>query len=163
MLNSLIIDINKFNNVKNEIDFTEKKTNIPEKMYRGNQHDLDTYLNTIKYMEYKKKLRKNVRQSKEISSENTFNNLDDIHKHLEKNQFNCKWSRLDNYLKKIKLKEYINAQIKDDKLCQSKKEEVFKKLINLLNKKKLNKSTEIVYDIVEGKISKIINFEEIIL
>jgi len=44
-------DIQKFNNSHNS-DIPNELEKIPIKEYRGNQHDLDTYLNTINYMEY---------------------------------------------------------------------------------------------------------------
>tara|TARA_B100000575_G_scaffold222939_1_gene183350 strand:+ start:4655 stop:5134 length:480 start_codon:yes stop_codon:yes gene_type:complete len=152
LLDNLITDILQFN----ESNPTDSKNKIENKKeYRGNQHDLDTYLNTVRYMEYQKNIRKNVRKTKVIGEENTFNSVEDIQSHLEKNQFKKKWSRLDTYLKKIKLKEFVDVQVESGKILLSNKDSTYKNLLNLLQDKKLNKKNEISYDEVNGKIIKI--------
>ena len=51
-LSHIIQEVDHFNNSNINDGANEYKST---KEYRGNQHELDTYLNTIRYMEYKKK------------------------------------------------------------------------------------------------------------
>jgi hypothetical protein len=155
-------DIQKFNNSHNS-DIPNELEKIPIKEYRGNQHDLDTYLNTINYMEYIKNNRKNGRKTKVISHENTFDNISSLQDHLEKTQFNKKWSRLDNYLKKIKLKEFLKNKIKNEIIAEEKYDFYYSILINMLNNKKLNKKTELIYDEENANIVDIPIFKSLII
>ena len=95
-ISQIIDDINIFNNSNPE---DAKNQLISKKEYRGNQHELDTYINTMKYLEYKKNIRKNVKKPKVLTQENTFENDSSIQAHFEATQYKKKWSRLDNYLK----------------------------------------------------------------
>tara|TARA_B100000902_G_scaffold366329_1_gene388015 strand:+ start:131 stop:619 length:489 start_codon:yes stop_codon:yes gene_type:complete len=158
-LSQLIKQINTFNNsALNE----GKNEYLSNKEYRGNQHDLDSYLNTIRYMEYQKSVRKNVRQTKVISEENTFSDFNSIQEHLEKNQFKTRWSRLDSYLKTKKLEEYVKKNITDNKI----KETDYTKFITLLkcklHAKELNKKNEVTYDEENGIILKIPYLDKLI-
>ena len=158
ILDTLIPAILQFNESNPE---DGKNTIETKTTYRGNQHELDTYLNTINYMEYQKRLRKNVRQTKVIDEEHTFQSVEDIQSHLELNQFKHKWSRLDNYLKKIKLKEFVEIQVQLGNLSNVNKHPIHQKLLKLLSQKKLNKKNEISYDEVVGQILKINGFEDL--
>ena len=68
-IDTIIQDINNFNTSNPE---DAKNKLISNKEYRGNQHELDSYISTMKYLEYKKNIRKNIQQSKVVSNENTF-------------------------------------------------------------------------------------------
>jgi hypothetical protein len=58
------------------------------------------------------------------------------------------WNKLNIVHKKIKVKEYINNLM----LTKHKTKILIDKLVNLLNKKLLNKQNEVDYDIYNGKI-----------
>ena len=165
-------DINIFNSEKSlenskktlELEIRSENENCkkPIKEYRGNQHDLDTYLNTINYMEYVRNNRKNVLKTQVITQENTFNDISSIQSHFEKNQFNKKWSRLDRFLKKIKLDEFISKQITENNITIDKKKYYLDILIRMLDNKKLNKKSEIIYDENNGYIVNIPIFKSLI-
>jgi len=166
ILNNIKENIKKFNNSENSnhYDLKSKELDkIPIKEYRGNQHDLDTYLNTLNYMEYIKNNRKNVRKTKVISHENTFDNVSSLQDHFEKTQFNKKWSRLDTFLKKKKLNEFIMNKINTEVIPEEKYDYYYNILINMLNDKLLNKKSEIVYDEVNANIVDIPIFKSLII
>ena len=151
-LTKLINEVNEFNNSTLDSGKNEYKST---KEYRGNQHELDTYLNTIRYMEYKKNTRKNVRQSVTISEENTFSDYNALQAHLEKNQYKKKWSRLDSCLKTKKLEEYVHNLIKSDKIKEFDYERYISLLKRKLSNKELNKKSEVTYDEEIGEIKHI--------
>ncbi len=124
--------------------------------YKGNQNDLNKFMSRVSYLEYCKSVKKNSRPiaKKEY---NQFETADDIHAHLEKQQFLKPWSRLDNYCRKIKIKEYINNKINNGEF-DKKYDYYFKEFNNLLEKKKLHKKNEISYDSKNGIILKIFNY-----
>ena len=151
-LSKLIKEINDFNNSELDCAKNEYKST---KEYRGNQHDLDTYLNTMRYLEYKKNIRKNVKQTKVVSEENTFSDIDAIQSHLEKNQYKKKWSRLDSYLKTKKIEEYLRKKISEGCLKETDYSKYISILKNKLQEKELNKKSEVTYDEENGMILKI--------
>jgi len=142
-LSKIIQEVNQFNNSDIDSGKNEYKST---KEYRGNQHELDTYLNTIKYMEYKKNVRKNVRKPKTISEENTFSDYNALQSHLEETQYKKKWCRLDSYLKKKKIQEYIKNLIKDEKIKEYDYERYFALLNKKITDKQLNTKSEVTYD-----------------
>lgn len=151
-LSHIIQEVDKFNNSNINDGANEYKST---KEYRGNQHELDTYLNTIRYMEYKKNVRKNVRQQKTISEENTFSDYNALQSHLEETQYKKKWSRLDSYLKTKKIEEYVKNLIKDDKIKEYDYERYMALMKKRLSEKLLNKKNEVTYDDEVGIIKAI--------
>ena len=142
-------DINRFN-TSNPDD--AKNQLISKKEYRGNQHELDNYINTMNYLEYKKNIRKNVRQAKVVTQENTFENDSSIQEHFEATQYKKKWSRLDNYLKLKKIEEYTKNLVETNKIKEYDYERYIILLKKKLNDKQLNKKNEISYDDTNGTI-----------
>jgi len=151
-LSELISDIASFNNS----DASSAKNDcLPSKNYRGNQHELDTYLNTINYLEYKKSIRKNVIQTKVVCHENTFTDTESVQKHFEETQYKKKWSRLDSYLKQKKIEEFVKNKVCEN-VINSETELKYKTLlIKQLHDKKLNNKKDITYDEINGIISDI--------
>jgi len=162
MLKQLQYNIKQFNSMDDDDTPSTPAVEI-KKEYRGNQHDLDTYLNTINYMEYVKNNKKNGRKTQVISHENTFSDITSLQEHFETNQYMKKWSRLDLFLKKNKIKEFLEIKVKDNVIPSDKKDHYFKLLTNLLNNKKLNKKSEIVYDENNGYIIDIPIFKSLII
>ena len=124
--------------------------------YKGNQNDLNKFMSRVAYLDYCKSIKKNGRQN--VKKEyNEFNSVNDLHLKLEQQQFLKPWSRLDNYCRKIKIKEYINSKISNGEFD---KEFNFylNEFNNLLEKKKLHKKNEISYDSKNGTILKIFNY-----
>ncbi len=158
-LSNIISEIQSFNTS----DPLSKKNEFKsDKEYRGNQHELDTYLNTIKYMEYKKNIRKNVKQTKGVSSENTFDNNDAVQKYFEESQYKRKWSRLDMFLKKKKIDEYIQNKVKENIINESDIKKYKQLLYTKLYEKKLNTKKDLVYDEKVGTIIDIPYFNKIL-
>ena len=158
-LSNIISEIQSFNTS----DPLSKKNEFKsDKEYRGNQPELDTYLNTIKYMEYKKNIRKNVKQTKGVSSENTFDNNDAVQKYFEESQYKRKWSRLDMFLKKKKIDEYIQNKVKENIINESDIKKYKQLLYTKLYEKKLNTKKDLVYDEKVGTIIDIPYFNKIL-
>lgn len=142
-------DINRFNTSNPE---DAKNKLISKKEYRGNQHELDTYINTMNYLQYKKNIRKNVKQPKVVTEENTFENDSSIQAHFEATQYKKKWSRLDNYLKLKKIEEYVKNLVTTNTIKEYDNERFIILLKKKLNDKQLNKKNEISYDDTNGII-----------
>ena len=85
--------VQEFNNSK-----PEESKNIIEnnKEYRGNQHDLDTFNNTVQYIDYKKNLRKEKLSVKKVQAK-TYDDYNSIQQAIEDSQYKKKWSRSDTY------------------------------------------------------------------
>lgn len=150
-LERLTKDILEFNNSKPD----EAKNIIPsDREYRGNQHDLDTFINTIQYIEYKKGLKKKQRviSKKECV---TYNNTDDMMAALAENQYKKQWSRLDVYSKKNKISEYIQKEVENGNIEESIMKECIAHLFRLIEQKKINKKGNIEYDPEKGIITNI--------
>ena len=162
MLKQLQNNIQRFNSMEEDNNLLQPVTQI-KKEYRGNQHDLDTYLNTINYMEYVKSTRKNGRKTQALIHENTFTDISSIQDHFETNQYMKKWSRIDLFLKKNKIKEFLENKVKEEVIIKDKKEHYFKLLINLLYNKKLNTKSQIIYDENNGYIIDIPIFKSLII
>ena len=124
--------------------------------YKGNQNDLNKFMSRVAYLDYCKSIKKNGRQN--IKKEyNQFDSANDIHAQLEKQQFLRPWSRLDDYCKKIKIKEYIKNKINNGEFDKEFNYYVTE-FNSLLGKKKLHKKNEISYDSKNGVILKIFNY-----
>jgi len=141
--------IKKFNN-----NDSDSKNIVEEKKnYRGNQHDLTTFIQRVSFEDYKKKMKKTYIQK----NEKVFSDANEIQKMLEQNQYKKKWGRLDNYCKKMKIKEYLNNMINNGDLNTNNYDKYFNSCMNRVRNKKLNKKNEIEYDDIQGKIKKIYN------
>ena len=144
-------DIAEFNNA--EVIEIKKTYNAN---YKGNQNDLNKFMSQIAYLDYVRSTKKNKRQTVKKEYNNN-KNAHEIHAILEKQQFLKPWGRLDNYCKKIKIKEFINLLITKGQLDKN-FDFYYKDLINLLEKKKLNSKKEILYDSEKGEILKIFKY-----
>ncbi len=144
--------INKFNNTSVEDSRNKIESSKP---YRGNQHDLDTFNNTIQYIEYKKNLRKNKKNIKIPQNNNVFDDMESLQEKLYNDQFKKNWSRLDVYSKKTKISEYMEELVKDKKIEEENVKNIIANIYRLLEQKKLNKKGNIEYDSENGKILSI--------
>jgi hypothetical protein len=127
----------------------------PIKEYRGNQYDLDQFKNKLSYMEYQKL---NAKHKKQVAVKNNVelvNTIDELEAKLLENQFKKKWTKLDNYSKKVKLKEYTNELCVKKELSDDQSLLVYTQLEKLVLEKKLSKKTDIVYNETTGKIIEI--------
>lgn len=70
--------------------------------------------------------------------------------------YNQKWSKLDNYHREVKIKEYIKREYNDHKY----KEQLLEILLEKLNDNKLKTRKYIRYDSSKAEITSINNLEE---
>ena len=150
-LTELAASINKFNN---SIPGEARNVIKSDKEYRGNQYELDNFMNTIQYIEYKKTLKKKTQPvyQREYVTHDTGDALLSV---LEEGQYKKKWSRLDTYCKREKISEYIQKEVDNGNIKQSIMKECIAHLFRLLEQKKLNKKGNIEYDSDNGKITSI--------
>ena len=66
-------------------------------------------------------------------------------------------------VKKIKLKEFLKNKIKNEIIAEEKYDFYYSILINMLNNKKLNKKTELIYDEENANIVDIPIFKSLII
>ena len=121
-------------------------------MSKDNCHDL-------KNLQYKTLLNK----KSTLSIKNT-DNLNNIEVLLEKEKViakNNSWNKLDKTTKILYLNNYVDSYSKHE-LTNNEKTEFKKYLINLINRKQLQKKSDIIYNKKENKISDIpiINFNK---
>ena len=81
---------------------------------------------------------------------NARNKLNKIYDNIDKTAFNKNWSRLTFSQRQDRIKDFFNKSIKDDII----KENLEKKILNMLENKKL-KRTYIEYDNINGTIISI--------
>ena len=74
---------------------------------------------------------------------------------INKNQFKIKWGRFDNYLRNIKLNEYVDNLVNTNKLDKNTGVNLKKDLNTLLVKGSLKKSNAVDYDIETCSIRSI--------
>lgn len=86
---------------------------------------------------------------------------DEIGDILEKQNYdyNKPWNRLEKFKKLEKLREYSKYYIENNQLENEKEELLFKYLQDNLNRKKLLKQKEVIYDIESQKIKEIPNLQ----
>jgi len=128
----------------------------PIKEYRGNQHDLDVFNQQISLYEYRRMIHKSKLQSgmapKIIDKYAT---IDDLQHKLDEKQYKKKWTKLDLFSKKNKLKEYLNTSIVNGIIQSHQLEYCYKKLEEMIIDKKITKQSEIDYNSEEGIINDI--------
>lgn len=86
---------------------------------------------------------------------------DEIGDIIEKQSYdyNKPWNRLEKFQKLEKLREYSTDYIEKNQLENEKQELLFKYLQDNLNRKKLLKQKEVIYDIETQKIKEIPNLQ----
>jgi hypothetical protein len=154
-IENIICKINLLNSSinieKTHIDKIDNPIKI-EKTNINSNYNLEQHKSKQKYLNYKRNLKKYPLGHTE--NYNTFESMDKLSSFLTNNEYKKKWNRLDNYQKKIKIKEYIDSLIKNGELLLENKNELYIQLEILLNKKKLknvNYDLELCY-IVNMKI-----------
>ena len=126
---------NKVDTFNNDHSFSDviKSNAVPEfnkKNYRGNQHEMDQFNWQMQYIDYKKKI--NDAKKGFVEKEYTeMESVNDVQNVLKNEQFSKPWGRMNDFYKKIKLKEYIQLLIQQQKIEESKQ----KGYINYLYKK----------------------------
>ena len=117
----------------------------------------------LKNLQYKTLLNKKSKLDVSKHNQNT-DNIINIEKLLENEKNiakNNSWNKLDKTMKIVHLNNYVDNYLKHN-LTNVEKEDFKKYLINLINRKQLQKKTDIVYNKKENKITDIpiINFNK---
>ena len=113
---------NKVDTFNNDHSFSDviKSNAVPEfnkKNYRGNQHEMDQFNWQMQYIDYKKKI--NDAKKGFVEKEYTeMESVNDVQNVLKNEQFSKQGK--DDFYKKIKLKEYIQLLIQQQKIEESK-------------------------------------------
>jgi hypothetical protein len=159
--------LNSYSNISTEynsinIKNTDNEQKNKHKEYRGNQYELDQFKNKISYMEYKKLNAKNKKQLIVKNNVDLVETVDELEAKLLDNQFKKKWTKLDIYSKKVKLKEYLDDLYKKNELTEVQFELIYKQLETLIIEKKLSKKTDILYNETIGKITEIPHMKKLI-
>lgn len=140
------------NNIKNLIDvFNNEDPNIihTPKIKGESNYMLDQYnirVNKLKYQEFISKNKKDMKKEREI---NIHASGDDFMNKFERNRYLKTWNKLDEYAKKIKLKEYFTKWLLEHTLSSY----TLNDLINKYNQDV--KQIKVDYDDKEGYIRKI--------
>ena len=120
------------------------------------EHDLDVFNQQISLYEYRRMIHKSKLQSgmapKIIDKYAT---IDDLQHKLDEKQYKKKWTKLDLFSKKNKLKEYLNTSLVNGIIQSHQLEYCYKKLEEMIIDKKITKQSEIDYNSEEGIINDI--------
>ena len=92
---------------------------------------------------------------KKEKKEDNISNIDNFLQQEKMSQKKKTWSKLEKALKITKLSEYVNTYSKKNNLSKNKQIELKQYLFTCLNRKKLQRVKDVIYDINTGKIKNI--------
>lgn len=132
-------------NTNNEDTISEEKEKEKVKTVtpKGNTYALEQFKFQQSYLNYKRN------ENKKKHDIQIINNTEELIKMIDENDYKKPWNKLDNYQKKIKIKEYVLSL----EIPESEQKTKLEKFNSLLRDKTFNKS--INYLIEEKKISSI--------
>lgn len=159
-INDIISEISLLNgnlNNKNQeiLGDNEKK----KKIIVGNTYALEQFNRHQNYLTYKRSIKKNPDGLNTETKYNILESNDILETYIEENDYKKPWNKLDKYQKKIKITEYIDNLINDNKLKKELKNKLIKDIIDTIN---IKKSFKIDYDkdnkiITDIKLLKILD------
>lgn len=150
---------------KNEIKMDESNLNIIENINniktnknnkgtdKGNDKGTDECME-LKNIKYKTMLMKGV-ALKDSSSSNDLTNLDKFLDNEKTNNKNDQWCKLDKTVKTQKLLAFAEAYKKENELDEEEGQILIKFFKDCLDKKKLARVKDVIYDKVTGEIKEI--------
>ena len=150
---------------KNEIKMDESNLNIIENINniktnknnkgtdKGNDKGIDECME-LKNIKYKTMLMKGV-ALKDSSSSNDLTNLDKFLDNEKTNNKNDQWCKLDKTVKTQKLLAFAEAYKKENELDEEEGQILVKFFKDCLDKKKLARVKDVIYDKVTGEIKEI--------
>ena len=147
-INRIKEEIQSFSNkisTNNEDTISEEKEKEKVKAVtsKGNTYALEQFKFQQSYLNYKRN------ENKKKDDIQIINNTEELVKMIDENDYKKPWNKLDNYQKKIKIKEYVLSL----EIPESEQKTKLEKFNSLLKDKTFNKS--INYLIEEKKISSI--------
>jgi hypothetical protein len=144
--------------IKKNIDNFNKMTVLHKpKIKIESDYALDQYnikVNKLKYQEFISKNKKEIKKEHEI---NQFETGDKLMEAYEKTRYLRKWNKLDEYAKKIKLKEYFQKWINENTDTQYTEYDILNKYYDDIHNKK---KVAVDYDDKIGQILSIIKWME---
>ena len=108
----------------------------------------------LKNIKYKSMLLNNTIEEKEETKEN-MSNLDEFLEGEKKNNTGEPWTKLDKTSKLLKFNEFVYSYCNEHKYSEEDKTDLITMLSTNLDRKKLLKTKEVVYDKDNGKIISI--------
>jgi hypothetical protein len=163
----IVIITKMFSNVRNLVNDFNKKDNsqgidlnlepVPPKVikeYKGNQYQLDAWLNQLQYNEYVKNNAKNKKVVKNKRDAIQFETAESCYDAVVQASIKKKWARLDTYTKKNRVDEYLNRMVENNNIDEANKLELKQRLNKMIDDKSL-KPKDIVYDDEVGIIKDI--------
>lgn len=108
----------------------------------------------LKNIKYKTMLLNGV-QLKETKSSNDLSNLDKFLENEKNNNANEPWCKLNKTIKMKKLQEYVAVYKEDNNLAQDECELLIAFLKDCIDRKKLQRVKDVIYDKENGKIKEI--------
>lgn len=119
------------------------------------QYDMDIFKRKIQFIEYQKTTAKNKKEIKSVSRPPIiYSSTEELVNSMDPTPFLKPWFRLDMYLKKVKVREYVDEHIKNGTLSGS-AEDYLSTLYEHIHNKQLNTQKEVDYDSSEGRILQI--------
>ena len=135
-------------------NYTEDNYQPEKRVLNGNMHQLNQHKWKQQYINYKRDLKKFPDGQKKITYEVVESN-DDLMDIISKNEFKVKWGKLDAYLRKKKIDEYVNTLLEQNKIDTKDSIKLKRDLKVLVGHGKLKKSSEVDYDIENTCIKSI--------
>ena len=108
----------------------------------------------LKNIKYKTMLLNGV-QLKETKSSNDMSNLDKFLENEKNNNANEPWCKLNKTIKMKKLQEYVTTYKEENELSDDEGESLFVFLKDCIDRKKLQRVKDVIYDKENGKIKEI--------
>ena len=136
------------------VNFSQDNYQPVKKVLNGNMHELNQHKWRQQYLNYKRDLKKYPDGQKKQNYEIVESN-DDLMDLISKNQFKVKWGKLDGYLRKKKIDEFVDKLFIDEKLTKSECDTLKIELKKLISNGKLKKSSDVEYDIENTTILNI--------
>jgi hypothetical protein len=144
---------------KNINSFNNETINIIPKIKIESNYVLDQFNIRERKLEYQSFISKNKKEVKDAHPIQIFESADKFMDTFEKNRYLKKWNRLDEYAQKIKLTEFFQKWLIDNRNIRLSAKELTNKIVI---QHALNKRLKIHYDETKGEIVSIDKLEQYI-
>lgn len=151
-IDKIRLDINKLNNtlVKKYPDDKVSKPVKKKKVSKGNLYSLNQIQWRQQCINYRRDLKKYP--DGKVQNYDVIDEIAEMEKIINNNEYKKNWGRLDKYQKKKKIKEFINSL---DKYSDEINDKLFTELSVLVDKDIIKKTSQVEYDKETCKILSI--------
>lgn len=119
----------------------------------GGQYDLDKHKYRISQIEYRKLISKNKKQvHTNPNGKVVYEDANELMDKLETQKYKKKWSRLNAFCKKDRIKQYLAKLVDSNELTKNASEIAYKHLCTMINTDLLSKKEDIEYNDADGYI-----------